>query len=79
MVKVMKENHQEVDVVDMSGVEQEAHAARYEAEREFADEECAEEEGAYRPEARHEEVDEYINRKFIEGATKGIKSKVAAK
>ena len=38
MVKVMKENHQEVEVVDMSGVEKEVYAAR-----EKADEECEEE------------------------------------
>ena len=74
----MKENHQEVEVVDMSGVEQEVYAAR-----EKADEECEEESSRRyekRSEVRHEEeVDEYINRKFIEGATKGIKSKVTSK
>jgi len=64
MVEVMKENHQEVDVVDMSGMVDEPRAERYEGE------ECAEEEACHNNE---------MDKMFIEGATKGIAMKVKSK
>lgn len=75
MIEVMKESHQEVDVVDMSNVQQEVHHSySYEAvEAEEAEEEC-------RPRMRsYEAEEEYISKKFVDGATKGIASKMKSK
>lgn len=85
MIEVMKANHQEVEVVDMCGIEKEVREARIKAAEESA---IAEGLGAEEVEKRKaaasvapskHELDMEMERKFVAGTTKGISSKVKAK
>lgn len=79
----MKANHQEVDVVDMSGVKEEMRRARIAAVEESAASMTAEELVARRAAAEAmptaKEVEMEMESRFIKGATKGIAMKVKGK
>ena len=83
MIEVMKESHQEVEVVDMSGVREEMRAARIAAVEKEACSMDAETLKVRRAEASAmptlKEVDAEMDRRFIDGTTKGLGMKVRAK
>ena len=73
MIEVMKASHQEVNVVDMSGVKEEMREMRKMA----AEAKCGGgggEDTLFVPPTREEE-EEFISKRFIEGTTKGLKSR----
>ena len=83
MIEVMKENHQEVEVVDMSGVKEEIRAARMAAVEESAADCSAEELKARREAAASaptmKEVEFEMERKFIDKTSKGLGMKLRMK
>ena len=74
MIEVMKQNHQEVDVIDMNESEAEPRESHHEEEPRRMYEEAEHEE-----EANYEDAESKMTRKFIEGATKGISHKLKSK
>ena len=68
MIEVMKASHQEVDVVDMSGVREEMRRMGGGGGG-----------GGGGGAPTTEEVDKYMEKKFVEGTTKGLAMKVKAK
>lgn len=81
-IEVMKECHQEVDVVDMSGVRQEMRAARmeaFEASGEAAGMGGGGGGGAVAAAPTEEEVETYMKSKFVAATSKGIAMKCKAK
>ena len=74
MIEVMKASHQEVDVVDMSGVKEEMREMRKMA-GEAKGGGGGGEDTLFAPPTREEE-EEFISKRFIEGTTKGLKSRV---
>ena len=78
----MKASHQEVDVVDMSGVKEEMREMRKMAGKGGGGGGGGgggdDEDTLFAPPTREEE-EEFISKKFIEGTTKGLKSRVMGK
>ena len=83
MVEVMKAHHQEVDVVDMSGVKDEIRAERMRVVEESAGTIDAEELAKRRTEAAcapsHLEVEREMETRFIERTTMGLSKAVKSK
>lgn len=83
MIAVMKENHQEVEVVDMSGVREEIRAARMAAVEESAGTCDAEELKARRAAAEAapsmKEIEYEMERKLIDKTSKGLGMKMKMK